>query len=78
MGDGIKEINPATKEAKEKLSRSLTSSSKIKKGEFLTEDKICLKSPGTGIKWSDKEIILNKIAKIDINPNVTLRLDDFE
>ena len=78
MGDGIKEINPATKKAKEKLSRSLTSSSKIKKGELLTEDKICLKSPGTGIKWSDKDIILNKVAKTDINPDVTLGLDDFE
>lgn len=78
MGDGIKEVNPATKEAKEKLSRSLTSSSKIKKGELLTEESICLKSPGTGIKWFDRDIILNKIAKKDINPNVTLRLDDFE
>ena len=35
MGDGIKEINPATKEAKEKLSRSLTSSSKIKKRRII-------------------------------------------
>jgi len=77
MGDGIKKVNPATKEAKEKLARSLTSSSKIKKGELLTEEKICLKSPGTGIKWTDKDIILNKVAKTDIDSDVTLRLDDF-
>ena len=54
---------PGNKRSKGKLSRSLTSSSKIKKGELLTEKKICLNLLATGIKWSDKDIILNKIAK---------------
>jgi sialic acid synthase len=78
MGNGIKEVNPATKAAKEKLARSLTSKRDIKKGEVLTEDMLCLKSPGTGIKWNDRDVILNKKAVLDIAADVTLETTNFE
>lgn len=78
MGDGIKVVNPATKAAKEKLARSLTSKVAIKKGEELTEDMLCLKSPGTGIKWVDKNLIVGKVALADIAEDVTLKVEDFE
>ena len=78
MGDGLKMVNPATQLAKEKLARSLTSKCDIKKGEILTEEMLCLKSPGTGIKWVDKGILLGKKALSDIEADVTLKSEDFE
>jgi sialic acid synthase len=78
MGDGIKEVNPATQAAKVKLARSLTSSRPIKRGEILSEDMLCLKSPGDGIKWVDKETLLGKTALYDIESDVTLILEDFD
>jgi len=78
MGSDLKEINPATKAAKEKLARSVTSKRDIKKGEVLTDDMLCLKSPGIGIKWNDREIILNKKALVDIPADVTLSISNFE
>ena len=78
MGNGMKEVNPATKSAKEKLARSVTSKRVIKKGEVLTDNMLCLKSPGTGIKWNDREIIINKKSLMDIPADVTLKISDFE
>ena len=78
MGSDLKEINPATKAAKEKLARSVTSKRAIKKGEVLTDDMLCLKSPGTGIKWNDRSLILNKRALLDIPADVTLSISNFE
>ena len=78
MGNGIKEVNPETKQAKEKLARSLTSKRNIKKGELLSEDMLCLKSPGTGIKWNNKNLILNKKAVVNIAADVTLKESYFE
>lgn len=78
IGDGVKDVNPATQAAKEKLARSLTSKVDIKKGTVLAEEHLCLKSPGTGIKWNDREVIVGKKAVADIASDVTLRIADFE
>ena len=77
MGDGVKVVNPVTKAAKIKLARSVTSVVAIKKGAVLTEEMICLKSPGDGIKWVERDIILGKRAMIDIEADGTLREEDF-
>ena len=39
---------------------------------------LCLKSPGTGIKWNDRDAILNKKAVLDIAADVTLETANFE
>ena len=77
IGDGVKAVNPATKAAKVKLARSVTSRTPIKKGTVLTDELICLKSPGDGIKWSDRQVIVGKIAQRDIEADVTLKVEDF-
>lgn len=77
-GDGVKDVNPATQAAKEKLARSVTSKVDIKKGTVLADEHLCLKSPGTGIKWNDRELIVGKKAVTDIASDVTLRIADFE
>jgi sialic acid synthase len=77
-GDGEKLVNPATKAAKEKLARSLTSRVFIAKGTVITEDLLTLKSPGTGLKWVQRYLLLGKKALHDIDPDVTLTETDFE
>lgn len=78
MGDGEKLVNPATKAAKEKLARSLTTKIFIKKGTILTEDMLILKSPGTGLKWVQRNLIIGKKILHDIEPDVTLSETSFE
>jgi sialic acid synthase SpsE/spore coat polysaccharide biosynthesis protein SpsF (cytidylyltransferase family) len=78
MGDGVKEVNAATKAAKEKLARSVTSRIPISKGTVLSEDMLTLKSPGTGLKWSQRHVLLGKAAVKNIDADVTLSSIDFE
>ena len=78
IGDGLKEVNPATAAAKIKLARSVTSKVDIEKGTVLTDELICLKSPGDGIKWNDRAQIIGKKALHSIEADVTLKVEDFE
>ena len=78
LGDGVKSVDPVTKKAKDKLARSLVSRIPIKKGTILTEDMLTLKSPGNGLKWKEKELILGKEAVIDIDADVTLHKQFFK
>jgi sialic acid synthase len=77
MGDGIKDVNPATQAAKEKLARSLTSRVLIPQGTIITEDMLTLKSPGTGLKWAQRDRIIGKKAIADIEADITLTEADF-
>ena len=77
-GDGVKVVNPVTLAAKTKLARSLTSKNAINRGQILTEDMLTLKSPGDGLKWKEKYLILGKVAKDDIPTDVTLKIEDFK
>lgn len=72
IGDGIKDFDPIVLPAKQKLARSIVSKIPIKKGTILTEDMITLKSPGTGLKWKEKNLILGKKANLDIEENIIL------
>jgi len=77
-GDGVKVVNPATKAAKDKLARSVTSAVDILAGTIITEDMLCLKSPGTGLKWKERSLILGKKAKHDIASDVTILSENVE
>ena len=78
MGDG--RINPpeGVIAAKTKLARSVTSKVAIPAGTELTEAMLTLKSPGDGIKWRDRSVLLGKTARRDIAADATLSVDDFE
>lgn len=73
IGDGEKVVDPATEVAKVKLARSLTSKVDIEPGTILTEDIVCLKSPGDGLLWRERAIILGKTAQQFIPADTTLR-----
>lgn len=55
--------------AKAKLERSVATLRKIKAGETITKNDIHLLSPGTGIKWADREKIIGRKASIDLPAN---------
>lgn len=67
LGKEILFESEAIKETKLKLERSLASNCPIKKGELITVDKLHLLSPGTGFKWNQKDLVLNKKAKMNIS-----------
>ena len=78
MGDGKKEFNPVAQTAKNKLARSLVSKSKIESGTVLTEDMIVMKSPGTGLSWSQREQVIGRKATTSIPAEVLLTPEQFK
>jgi sialic acid synthase SpsE len=78
MGDGVKRVPDAIEGTKTKLCRSLVSRSEIPAGTPLTGEMLCLKSPGTGLKWRERGRLLGKRARRTIPADVTLAAEDFE
>lgn len=76
IGDGIKVVDPATASAKIKLARSVTSKEAIPEGVVITESMLCLKSPGNGLKWSDRHKVIGKKAKFDIPADQTIWVEN--
>ena len=62
----------ADPQAVAKLSRSLTSTRAINQGESITEQDLCLKSPGTGIPWRDRDKIIGVRSLAFIAEDATL------
>lgn len=68
---GIKDIfySEAVEQTKIKLERSVASVRLINKGEIIKEDDLHLLSPGDGVKWSDRALIIGKTALYNIPQN---------
>ncbi|WP_026838107.1 N-acetylneuraminate synthase family protein [Gillisia sp. JM1] len=62
-------IEPAVKEAKTKLERSLAVNKYLSKGHTISEADLQLLSPGDGFKWTERNEILGKKLKKDIGTN---------
>ncbi len=62
--------------AKAKLERSVAALRNIKSGEIITENDIHLLSPGTGIRWADREKIVGKKAKTELPANEIIILEN--
>ncbi len=58
---------------KNKLMRSIVSTKFISKGTVISEDMICLKSPGDGINWHERNKIIGKVARLDIEEDIQLK-----
>jgi sialic acid synthase SpsE len=78
MGDGVKRVAASVTGSKNKLCRSLVSRCAIAAGVVVTEDMLCLKSPGNGLPWRERKKIIGRRAKRDIPADVTLSELDFE
>lgn len=63
LGEEKLAIEEAVLSARTKLERSVAALNKIEKGQIIGINNIHLLSPGDGIKWFDKDIIIGKRAK---------------
>lgn len=59
-------IDPSVDAARVKLERSVASKRLIRKGEVITENDLHLLSPGDGVKWNDRSLLIGKKANADI------------
>lgn len=71
MSKGKEEIfiEESVKSSIKKLERSVASKRPLKAGELITEADIHLLSPGDGIKWADRGIVVGQKAATDIPAN---------
>ena len=65
-----------TTKTRTKLGRSLVTRRKICRGETVTEEDVCLKSPGDGIRWRDRNSVVGHKARILIPEDVTIQTSD--
>jgi sialic acid synthase len=78
LGEKNKTLSEVVKPFKEKLERSLCSDKQISKGQILQEKDLILLSPGGGLAWEEKDLILGKKASRDIPPHTLLNTEYFE
>lgn len=69
LGEEKLVIEEAVESAKLKLERSVAALKQIEPGQIITMEDIHLLSPGDGVKWSDKDVLLGKKAKTVIPAN---------
>ena len=62
--------------AKAKLERSVATLRKMKAGEVITENDIHLLSPGTGLKWAEREKIIGKKLVVGLPENEIILLEN--
>lgn len=60
MGQESIFIEDSAQKAKEKLERSIASMKDLEPGSVLSENDICMLSPGDGLKWSERNRIIGK------------------
>ncbi len=68
-------IEPDTQMARKKLERSIAVKRAMKSGEVVREDDLHLLSPGDGFKWVERELVIGKRLKRDIEMNEILYKD---
>ena len=78
LGNGLIRIPDGVESARIKLDRSLVSKTTIPASTLVTEAMLCLKSPGTGLPWRDRDLIVGKSARRDIPADVILCEEDFD
>ena len=59
-------LEEAVKMAKEKLERSLAVKRKMSKGEVITMDDLHMLSPGTGLRWDERNAVIGKVLTQDL------------
>lgn len=75
MGKENMFINPSVSAAKQKLERSIATNKFIDKGSIIKKEDLHLLSPGTGFRWSEREQVIGKKAKIAIPKNELIEHD---
>ena len=66
-------VRAASMPARERLGRSIVTAREIQAGETITEADVCLKSPGTGLQWSKRHLLLGRTAAVNIHADVLIQ-----
>lgn len=64
--------------AREKLERSIAAIRDLRAGELINESDLHMLSPGDGLKWNQRNLIVGKPVTIDIPQDEILYLENFE
>lgn len=78
LGEEKIEIVESVESARNKLERSIATNKNLKKGTIITEADIHLLSPGNGVKWVDKNEIIGKELKSDIQKDEIIYLKNIK
>ncbi|WP_394186943.1 N-acetylneuraminate synthase [Metabacillus halosaccharovorans] len=76
LGDGIKKCTPSEESTKEVARKSIVTTVPLYEGEVITEEKIAVKRPGTGIAPKHYSILLGKKVKRAVDQDEALTWDD--
>lgn len=76
LGNKGKVVAKAVQDAKLKLERSICSNRDIQAGETISENDLCLLSPGHGFRWIEKNKLIGKKAKSFIPKHTIILLKD--
>jgi len=78
LGRKTKEISPAVLSWKKRLARSLALLVPLSRGQIVLKDHFCMRSPGIGLSWDERRLVIGKMAKRNIPANSLVKKDDFE
>lgn len=67
-------IEPSVQSARIKLERSLATNKNLSKGHIITLDDIHMLSPGDGLKWAEKDLVIGRELLESINENEIIYL----
>lgn len=76
MGTASTGIHELEQNTRNKHGKSITSRTEIKAGTVITEDMLCVKSPGTGLKSNMLATVIGKTAARDIAEDATIGASD--
>ncbi|ULQ59880.1 N-acetylneuraminate synthase family protein [Brucepastera parasyntrophica] len=71
-------IDPSVNNAKEKLERSIASIRDLHIGEVISDEDIHLLSPGTGVRWIERNKIIGRKVKSEIKKDEIIFIENVE
>jgi sialic acid synthase SpsE len=75
LGKAHKALEPLEREAHRYARRSVTSAVAIRRGQEVTREMLTYKRPGTGISPRHLELVVGRVARVDIPEDTTLSWD---
>ena len=78
LGTGEFQLQPEELEMSRVSRKSLHLHRAVSAGSVLTEDHLVLRRPGTGLQWSDREIIVGKTSRRNLTVGEILQVSDFQ
>jgi N-acetylneuraminate synthase len=75
---GLKKVNNSYEVTKSVFSRGLSLKNSLKKGELLLEENVIMKKPLGPLSWSERTLVVGKVASRDLDSGFHIEIKDFE